>query len=384
VRVLVTAPAGLGHVHPLLPLCEALQQGGHSVVVATDADTCVLVERTGLSAVPAGLRLAQRQQRAVELAGLQSPPKGREHGDFGFPYVFGAAAMPVMLDDLRAIVPQMAPDVILHDAAELAAPLVAMEFGIRHVTHSFGTTVPLHRLAVAAELTKDLWSRAGLQQPAHAGVFDDIYVDIRPPSLPGHPPLDTRVLAMRPAPSDALGGQLPSLATRKAADPLVYLTLGTMFGSAELLRMAVDALADAPVRVLVTIGPSGDPTALGELPSHMHVERYVPQTLLLQHCDIVASHAGSGTFLGALAHGVPQLCMPQGADQFLNADAAAEVGAGIAIEPTEVSAAKIRAAVDELLSAHQYRAAARRLADEIACMPTPTEVAEQLEQLVAG
>jgi len=384
VRVLVTAPAGLGHVHPLLPLCAALQQRGHSVVVATDADTCVLVERTGLSALPAGLRLAQRQQRAVELAGLQSPPKGREHGDFGFPYVFGAAAMPVMLDDLRRLVPQVAPDVILHDAAELAAPLVAMEHGVRHVTHSFGTTVPLHRLALAAELTSDLWSRAGLPQPAHAGVFDDIYVDIRPPSLPGHPPPGTHVLPMRPAPSDALGGQLPSLVTRSAAGPLVYLTLGTMFGNTELLRMAVDALADARVRVLVTIGPAGDPAALGELPAHMHVERYVPQTLLLQHCDIVVSHAGSGTFLGAMAHGVPQLCMPQGADQFLNADAAAEVGAGIVIEPTDVSASNIRVAVDELLNAHQYAAAARRLADEIAGMPTPTDVAGQLEHLVAG
>lgn len=291
--------------------------------------------------------------------------------------------MPVMLDDLQDIVPQIAPDVILHDAAELAAPLVAMEHGIRHVTHSFGTTVPLHRLALAAELTKDLWSRAGLQQPVHAGVFNDIYVDIRPPSLPGHPPADTQVLLMRPAPSDALGGQLPSLVTRTEAGPFVYLTLGTMFGSTELLRMAVDALADAPVRVLVTIGPTGDPTALGELPSHMHVERYVPQTLLLRHCDIVASHAGSGTFLGALAHGVPQLCMPQGADQFLNADAAAEVGAGIVIEPAEVSASTIRAAVEQLLSLHHYGAAARRLADEIGRMPTPMDVAEQLEQLVA-
>lgn len=76
--------------------------------------------------------------------------------------------------------------------------------------------------------------------------------------------------------------------------------------------------------------------------------------------------------------------MPQGADQFLNADAAAEAGAGILIEPAEVNASKIRAAVDELLSLHQYGAAARRLADEIACMPTPTDVSEQLEQLVAG
>ncbi|MDQ3675606.1 MAG: glycosyltransferase, partial [Actinomycetota bacterium] len=63
----------------------------------------------------------------------------------------------------------------------------------------------------------------------------------------------------------------------------------------------------------MTVGPNGDPAAFGPQPPRVVLERYIPQTLLLPVCDVVASHAGSGTVLAALAHGIPQLCLPQAA-----------------------------------------------------------------------
>lgn len=381
-RLLITAPAGLGHVHPLLPLARAARDRDHDVVLATDAETCARVERTGIRAVAAGVTLAERQRRSLERFGSATPPTGRDHADFGFPRVFGVAAMPPMVEDLRRVVAELRPDLIVHDAAELAAPLVAAEHGIRHATHSFGTTVPLHRLAMTGELTSELWANAGLEQPAYAGLFDDIYIDIRPPSLAGHPPAGTLVLPERPTSSDMVGGELPPFVSSGDDRPLVYVTLGTIFSNAEILRSTISALAAARVRILITVGPHGDPAVLGPLPDHVHVERYVPQALLFEHCDVVISHAGSGTFLGALSHGLPLLCLPQAADQFLNADAGVEVGAALAIEPADITAASIRDAVDELLGVPSYRSNARRIADEIASMPTATEVVEQLEQLV--
>ena len=69
----------------------------------------------------------------------------------------------------------------------------------------------------------------------------------------------------------------------------------------------------------------------------MRVRRFVPQAELLPHCTAVVTHGGSGSMLGALAHGLPLLVVPQGADQFSNADRVVAAGAGLALQPDELS-----------------------------------------------
>ena len=103
--------------------------------------------------------------------------------------------------------------------------------------------------------------------------------------------------------------------------------------------------------VSATVGPAADSGVLGTQPAHVRVEQYVPQTALLPHCDVVVSHAGSGTVLGTVALGVPQLCLPQGADQFLNASAVAGAGAGISLAPDAATPEAIADAVARGLGA---------------------------------
>jgi MGT family glycosyltransferase len=156
----------------------------------------------------------------------------------------------------------------------------------------------------------------------------------------------------------------------------VYVTFGTLFNTdVGLLRAVVAGVRDLPVRVVVTVGPSGDPAALGDQPPNVHVARYVPQERILPACAAVVSHGGSGTVLAGLARGLPQLCIPQGADQFDNAAAVAASGAGLALGPGEVTAPAVREAVERLLGEPAHRAAARRVAEEIARMPDAAEVA---------
>jgi UDP:flavonoid glycosyltransferase YjiC (YdhE family) len=78
--------------------------------------------------------------------------------------------------------------------------------------------------------------------------------------------------------------------------------------------------------------------------------------------------------LAALGHGVPLLVIPQGADQFLNADAVTEIDAGIAADADDDLASH----VERLLIEPRYRACARRVAAQIAAMPSPHEVARDL------
>lgn len=127
--------------------------------------------------------------------------------------------------------------------------------------------------------------------------------------------------------------------------------------------------------VLVTVGPGGDPAAFGELGSHVHVELFVAQSLVMPHADVLASHAGSGTVLAAFEQAVPHLCLPQAADQFRNAAAVASSGSGVALtdgaEPD-----RIEGLLRHLLDDPGVRDAAASIAAEIHAMPSADEVAQ--------
>jgi UDP:flavonoid glycosyltransferase YjiC (YdhE family) len=83
--------------------------------------------------------------------------------------------------------------------------------------------------------------------------------------------------------------------------------------------------------------------------------------------------------LGALAHGLPALVIPQGADNFVNADRVVTSGAARRLLPDQVDAGAVRANLAELLVDSRYRDRAGKVAAQIAGMPAPVEVAATLQ-----
>lgn len=93
------------------------------------------------------------------------------------------------------------------------------------------------------------------------------------------------------------------------------------------------------------------------------------------------SHAGSGTLLGALSYGLPQVCVPQAADQLRNARAIQDAGAGVCVFPDELTVEEMAQAIDTAMTSPDVQANARRIADEIAALPSPAAVAGTMEAL---
>lgn len=382
-RVLFSSLGLVGHIHPLVPLAAALRRRGHEVRWATGPDGRERVERAGFDAVSAGLsqaeRWAQYGRRHPEISDL--PPQDRP--DFGFSKLFGEISAPAALADLLPIVRSWRPDLVVNDAAELAAPIAAAAIGVPHVTHAFGALLPETRVRRADDEVAPLWAAEGLEPRPYGGLYDHLYLDIYPPSLqaPGGDHLGARQLLRPVAFAGAAEESARTDITDRTGTPLAYLTFGTVFNDSEAFRAALTGIRDLGVRLVVTVGPDGDPAAFGPQPPRVVVERYIPQTQILPACDVVASHAGSGTVLGALALGIPQLCLPQAADQFLNAAAVARVGAGLAIAPERVDTASVGDAIRRLLDVSSFRGQARRVADEIASMPSPDAVVTVLQTL---
>ena len=88
------------------------------------------------------------------------------------------------------------------------------------------------------------------------------------------------------------------------------------------------------------------PAELGPLPPHVRVERFLPQSDVLARCSAVVSHGGSGSVLGALAHGLPQVLIPMGADQPLNAARCEQLGVARVLDPVAATPDDVREAVD--------------------------------------
>ncbi len=383
-RVLFTSTSGLGHVHAMVPLAHALRDGGHDVRWLTGPDAVPRLRSAGIAADPVGIPFedlrAEYRRRYPEAAGL---PK-EQAIDHVFPHLFGVIAAPQILPEALRIAREWRPELVVNDAAEFGGPIAAAVVGVPAVTHGFGELTPVTRVLAAAEAVASLWRSVGLEPRPYGGLYDHLYLDIYPPSLhsteASHVPRRQRLrpVAFDDAGDDSSFEPLP----RPDSDPLVYLTLGTVDRDRTALLTAVRAIAAQAVRILVTVGPNGDPTALGPQADHVRVERYVPQTRLLRHCAVVVSHAGSGTFLATLAAGIPQLCLPQAADQFLNAAAGRRIGAAIVLEPAAQTGPAIAEAVSRLLEDDSFRLRARDVAVEIAAMPHPSDVAQILERLV--
>jgi MGT family glycosyltransferase len=127
--------------------------------------------------------------------------------------------------------------------------------------------------------------------------------------------------------------------------------------------------------------PSVDPAELGPLPDSVSIEWWVPQAALWPFVEVAVHHGGSGTVLGALAHGVPQLIIPQAADQPTNARVVAQAGAGHLLAPENVTADAVAENVRSIVSDESVHDAVQRLRREIEHMPSPAEVAAQLPDL---
>jgi hypothetical protein len=232
---------------------------------------------------------------------------------------------------LRDVITDARPAAVVCDEMDFGAALVAEE-----------AAVPLAVVLVLAAgtfatpelVTEPLATvRARLDMRAAPPVPHGFAVAPFPPSFrdPARP-LPSSAVAIRPSALDRSTDDAPfKMPTDR---PFVYATLGTIFNleSGDLFERLLAGLGLLDVTALVTVGRALDPSRFDRVPANIHVERFVPQSLVLAHADVVVAHGGSGTVIGALSHGVPVVLLPMGADQPDNAARCAALGVGLELD----------------------------------------------------
>jgi len=385
VRVLFSFTGGSGHFLPTVPFARVLRERGHEIMYACQEGMVPTVVSAGWAGAASGGNTildpqARRPVAAVDRAAEESAIRRS----------FAGRIARERTDRLVKLAGTWGPDLIVRDEVDFAGAIAAEVLGLPHAAVVVIAAGGFLRADVVEEPLAALRSEHGLD-PAEAMGMLHRYLTIAPgpPSFrdPADP-LPQTAHYVRPAVVDQ--SEDPGLASSGSTRPSpgrhkVYVTLGTIFNqeAGDLFRRVLTGLAALPAEVVATVGHQIDPIEVGPLPSNVRVESFVPLAHILgdTDVDVVVSHGGSGTVIATLAFGLPQVILPLGADQPLNADRCVALGVGIALDALHSSPTAIREATETVLTTETYRARASRVRAEIASLPDARHAGTLLERL---
>lgn len=373
-RILFTFVGGLGHLAPLLPLSRAARKRGHEVAVAGSGGLVPRIEEAGFRAYATSPQPhhagAPRPRDLTPLA--PTDPRAAEieladnFADRGARRMAGA--VPSVMEDFG-------PDLVVRDEVDFGTTIAAELRGVPVVTHLVLASGLLVRPDLVGPRLDVVRAEHGLPPDPHllrlttSLVLSDFAPSFRSPEAP-----------LRLSPTYYRSATVARRGSRPAR-PRVYGTLGTIFNkeSGDLLERLLAGLARLDADVLVTVGRELDPADFGAQPPHVRVERFVPQAEVLPEVDLVVSHGGSGSLSATLAHGLPSLLLPLGADQPHNASRATGLGLAAALDaagatPDEI-ADRARSVLDDAATAARCRA----VADEMRAQPGLDSAVSALE-----
>jgi len=394
-RLVVAAFGDAGHAFPAIALARELHRRGHEVLVESWAEWAEAIEGEGL-----------RFQAAQEY--MVFPPPGPETPQ-GKIVADAARALSALMDDFR-------PDLVVSDILTRAPALAAEVAGVPQATliphvypvqepgqpvYSLGFRPPRTPVGRAAWRATMPVLEGGLRQGRdelnrtrerlglppkdrlHGGISELLALVATFPQLeyPRRWPAYVHV-------SGPLFFELPTdpVEIPEGDGPLVLVAPSTAQDpELELLRAALEGLAELPVRVLATTNrrtsehrPDRPAPAPIEVPANARVVEWLPYSQAMAAADLVVSHGGHGTVARALQSGAPLLVCPYVGDMAENGARVAWAGAGLSLPRRLVSPRRIAVAAKRILGEPRFR----ERAGEIARWSRENDGAERAASLV--
>jgi len=167
--------------------------------------------------------------------------------------------------------------------------------------------------------------------------------------------------------------------------PLLLITMGShdYDNRLQFYRDCVTAFADSQWHVVMAVGSRIDVGELGPLPPHFEVHSWIPQPTVLSHAKAFVAHGGMGSVMESLSHAVAPVVLPKVSEQGLIADQVVALGIGRKMLPAEATAARLRAAVDELAADELAQQRVRQMSADIGKAGGSAAAADAVEAVLA-
>jgi zeaxanthin glucosyltransferase len=166
--------------------------------------------------------------------------------------------------------------------------------------------------------------------------------------------------------------------------PLVYASFGTLQnGSSQIFQVIATACAELDVQLVISTG--GRPIDAGtHFDGQPIVVTYAPQLELLERASACITHGGFNTVMESLQCGVPLVAVPVTNDQPAVAARVQRAGAGEVISLRKFNAARVRSAVERVLTAPHYLDHVQQLKASIARAGGVERAADIVEELLGS
>ncbi|HEX4701543.1 MAG TPA: glycosyltransferase [Pseudonocardiaceae bacterium] len=370
-RILFTFIGGSGHFHPLVPIARAATAAGHDVAVAGGGGMVSTIEAAGFTA----FATSKPRPRPAIAPSARVEPIDLEREDTAMRVGFAGTGARRHAGVIPDIIREWKPHVLVRDEVDFGTAIAAELLGIPCATVLVLAAGSFPRKEVIADSLNDVRSELGLApDPTLAMLERDLVLCPFPPSFRSpDSPLPATAFSFRSAAVPAVRAASPT--------PTVYFTLGTLDTYFDLQSRVLGGLRELQADIVMTIGARNDPAGFGPQPANVRIERFIPQDEVLPHSDLVISHGGSGSVLGALAHGLPSILLPMGADQPYNAQRCVELGVGQVLDAVAATPEQVRDTARGILDTVTYRHAAERIRDEINAQPDVTRTIPLIESL---
>jgi UDP:flavonoid glycosyltransferase YjiC (YdhE family) len=174
----------------------------------------------------------------------------------------------------------------------------------------------------------------------------------------------------------------PDVELPEGDGPLVLVAASTAQDpDCRLIRVALEALSDEPVRVIATTNGHFPPEPLPTAPANARVVDWLSYSQVLPHADLVICHGGHGTVARTLSAGVPLVCCPVLGDMAETGARVAWSGSGVMLPWRLLGPTSLRLAARRALGEASFAARARELGAWAASHDGAARAAELVEQL---
>lgn len=375
-KILFLGAGSAATVYGLTPLATAARNAGHQVIMAAPRNVLPDIAALGITPFSATSTPIPHFRTKDRAGNPVTVPDNAVEGRLFTGRWFGRLAA-ASLEPLLGLAEDWRPDLVVGGTLTYAAPLLAHRLGVPYVRQAWdGKDFDGIDPGAGEELRPELdeLGLARLPDP-------DLFVDISPPSL--RPPNALPAQMMRWTPVNQQREVEPWMYTR-GEQRRVCVTGGSRGLNFDFLKDMVDKVSALGVEVVVA--------APEELAAKLRDELdgvragWIPLDVVAPTSDLIVHHSGGATSLTALHFGVPQLSVMESQDNASHGaalDRIADFGAGLSLQPGELTTDRVGAACRELLGDPSYTRQSQILAREMASLPLPSEVVVALEKLTA-
>jgi MGT family glycosyltransferase len=373
----------LGMYHAIEPILVELQNRGHEVTHYNE---------TGFSRY-----LRHAPVPFIPYTGYQGYFPGKFHSSMNL-YELGLLLLETaehMVDFTEAEILREPPDLILHSKFTAAPKVIANKHGIAAVCLTNGFILhprtvldkerkgrsPVDMSNISAFL--NFRRRAKRFYDKHlngSSDLDDVFVNDEALNLvvglemfqPARPSL--------PAHCKFVGPTVRMDEYSKSYE-LIYVSLGSVFvDNKAFFQTCIEALGMLGRRAVISLSGCFSPEDFTHVPGNVELRRFVQQTEILQRAAVFVTHGGDQSVSEAIYCETPMVVVPQIPEQLLRAQQIQRLILGKYIEPGELTVARLRSTLAEVLDSPMFRSNVRALKNILPKVPPAITACDQIEE----